>query len=247
MSDCPKCHQKHLDWRGRPGCTSHVLDRDADGRKILGTDRPCRKLRLSGLEICTSHGVTKAGREAAKRNVTEQKAAKIMARFGGPIDTTPSEGLLDSIRWTAGFVAFLREQLARTVNDAENADDLIWGKTKAVQGDVVVGDGPKAKLEKAETVTEEATASVWESLLLRWQKEYTRMCAEAIRIGIEERRVRMAESQGAMVAEAMRGTADAILKALLAAGMADKFAAVFQAALAQEAPRHLRLLAGGAA
>jgi hypothetical protein len=35
-----------------------------------------------------------------------------MRRFGEPIDTTPSEALLDTVKWTAGYVAWLRDKVA---------------------------------------------------------------------------------------------------------------------------------------
>jgi hypothetical protein len=69
-----------------------------------------------------------------------------------------------------------------------------------------------------------------------------RCAAEAIRAGIDERRVRLAEQQGAQVADTLKGIADAVLRALVAAGLGEELAAVFTSTLEVEAPRHLRLL-----
>jgi NADH dehydrogenase FAD-containing subunit len=45
---------------------------------------------------------------------------------------------------------------------------------------------------------------VWVDLLGQWHDRLVRICAEAIRAGIEERRVRIAEQQGALVADVIR-------------------------------------------
>jgi hypothetical protein len=233
VSDCEKCGQEHLTKHGHPACTGHSLGRLRP--EIAG--KACRNPPNRGQEKCGKHGGNSPqALTAAQQRITEQKAAKIMARFAGPINTSPTQALLDSVRWAAGYVAFLREQVERVTNDADEADDLVWGITKETEGDVAVGFGASASLEKAEGVVREAKPNAWLPLLGTWQDRLTKLCSEAIKAGIEERRVRLAEQQGALVADVIRG----ILGEL--ALTPDQAAKV-----SEVVPRHLRLLIGGAA
>jgi hypothetical protein len=211
---CPRCQQLHASAAGARACTGH---RRRDGA-------PCTKNALAGQDVCRSHGGgSPQAKAAAVRRVTEQKAEAIMGRFAGPVDTTPTRALLDSVRWVAGYVEFLREQVARITNDATDVDDLIWGKTKHKTGGDDAG------------TTEEAKPSAWDALLGTWQERLTKLCTEAIRAGIEERRVRLAEQQGALVADVIRGI------------LGELALTPEQAARVPEVvPRHLRLLIGGA-
>jgi hypothetical protein len=150
-----------------------------------------------------------------------------MRRFGGPIDTTPTEALLDTVKWTAGYVGWLREQVAGKPDEdgtAPRDDELVWGKTREKSGGEDWGS------------TFEAKPSVWLQLLGEWSDRLVKVCDTAIRAGIEERRVRIAEQQGALVADVIRKVLD------------DLELTPEQAARAGEVvPRRLRLLAGGAA
>lgn len=218
---CDRCDQEHLTKWGRPACTGHSLGRLRP--EIAG--KACRNPPNRGQEKCGKHGGNSPQALAkAEQRVTEQKAARIMARFGGPIDTSPTQALLDSVRWVAGYVAFLREQVERVTNDAEQADELVWGKTKHKTGGDDAG------------TTYEAAPNAWLPLLGTWQDRLTKLCAEAIKAGIEERRVRLAEQQGALVADVIRGILGELA---LTPEQAAKVSEVV--------PRHLRLLIGGAA
>ena len=153
-----------------------------------------------------------------------------MKRFAGPVDISPAQGMLDSICWVAGYVQFLRQQVERVTNDAADADDVIWGKTKDKTGGDDAG------------TTYEAKPSAWTAELGVWQDRLTKLCTEAIRIGIEERKVRLAEKQGELVADVITRITSGILDSLTAAGLSVDLAKVFREALAVEGPRHLRLL-----
>lgn len=230
---CDKCGQEHVTSRGRSACTGHKRFA-GPGVPLPDGPRPCRRDPMHGQQVCASHGGrAPQAKAAAERRVTEQRAERIMRRFGGPIDTTPTEALLGSVKWVAGYVAFLRGQVERVTEDAETADHLIWGKTKTVEKDVAVAG---VGLERGEDTVEEAKPNAWLVLLGDWQDRLTRLCAEAIKAGIEERRVRLAEQQGQLVAD--------VIKAILG----DLGLSPEQAARVPEiVPRHLRLLTGGAA
>lgn len=196
MTPCAECGQPHVTRHGGPACTGHANVKDDDGN-IIGK-RPCRR---PGPQKCAHHGggapqvKAKRAREAA-----EAKAAAVLRRFGEPIDTTPTEALLDAVKWTAGYVAWLREKVAAAKTD----DELVWGTTKETDDAVVVGTGPKAYVEHVTKQTRESGANAWLALLGEWHDRLVRICAEAIKAGIEERRVRLAEQQGQLVADVIR-------------------------------------------
>lgn len=148
---------------------------------------------MSGQDVCHAHGGrAPQNKAAAAKRLVEAEAVKSMRRFGEPIEVNATEALLDTVRWTAGYVAWLREKVASVESDA----DLVWGITR----DKSEGDD--------RGVTMEAKPNVWLQLLETWHDKLVKVCTEAIRVGIEERRVRLAESEGALIAEVIRGILD---------------------------------------
>lgn len=103
----------------------------------------------------------------------------------------PGKALLDEIHWTAGHVAWLRHK----VQELE-ADELVWGRSQTD-----VGVGPEGPIDKT---TEKADPSIWYELYLKEREHLAKVCALALRAGIEERKVKLAESQGLLVADAIR-------------------------------------------
>ncbi len=186
----------------------------------------CKKWAIRGAKTCLAHGSgSKKARAAAARRVEEAKAAEAAERavttLGLSRDVSPSEALLEEVRWTAGHVDWLRDR----VREVER-DELVWGKTK-----VKDGYGPMGP--SAETV-EGATPSVWYDLYERERKHLVDVCTAALRAGVEERRVRLAEAQGEQVA--------AVIKAILGDL---QLTAAQQERVGEVVPRRLRLLAGG--
>jgi hypothetical protein len=231
---CSECQQPHVPKYGGRPCQGHVrFERDQASpnyRARLPQPRPCQKPAAPGLTRCHMHGVSsKKARAAGRRRVVEEKAERAMRRFGGPIDTTPTEALLDTVRWCAGYVAWLREKVADTQSD----DALVWGATRETDDAVVVGNGPSARVENVTKQTREAGPNAWLALLGEWSDRLVRACAEAIRCGVAERQVRLAESQGKMLADVIRG----ILGDL-------RLTAEQEALVGDVVPRHLRAVAG---
>ena len=187
----------------------------------------CKKWAIRGAKTCLAHGSgSKKARAAAARRVEEAKAAEAAERavttLGLSRDVSPSEALLEEVRWTAGHVDWLRDR----VRDLEH-DELVWGKTK-----VKDGFGPMGP--SAET-TEGATPSVWYALSEKERKHLVTVCTAALRAGVEERQVRLAEAQGAQVAEVIRAILDDLSLTLEQ-----------QQKVGTVVPARLRLLAGGA-
>lgn len=181
MAACKRCKKAHVTRWGGPACTGHISSGERKGQ-------PCRKAPIDGAAVCRSHGgASPQAKAAAQRRKIEERAARAMRRFGGPIDTTPSEALLDTVKWTAGYVGWLREKVAAVTSD----ERLVWGQTKRTTGEHA-------------SVTHEAAPNLWLDLLGQWSDRLVKVCAAAISAGIEERRVRLAEQQGALVADVIR-------------------------------------------
>ncbi|WP_375490239.1 hypothetical protein [uncultured Jatrophihabitans sp.] len=128
--------------------------------------------------------------------MTEQRASEVLRRFGAPVDTTPTEALLDAVKWTAGYVAWLRDKVASTQADKTEMDGVAPERVALVN--------EERALTQMSNVTGKREASVWVDLLGQWHDRLVRICSEAIKAGIEERRVRVAEQQGALVADVIR-------------------------------------------
>ena len=140
-----------------------------------------------------------------------------MRRFGELIDAEPSTILLNTVSWTAGYVAWLREKVARIDTDEE----LVWGQVeKTVTGSTVV-------------VKHAVGENAWVALLGKWHDRLVRACEIALKAGVEERRVKLAEEQGEMVAAVFRSV---LAELDLTPEQADRAATAV--------PKHLRLLAG---
>lgn len=170
-------------------------------------------------------GSSPQAKAAAARRVAEQEARDTMTRavrtLGLPIDIDPGKALLDEIHWTAGHVAWLREK----VQELE-ANDLVWGRTQTDNG-----IGPQGPVD---TVTEKADPNVWYQLYLKEREHLAKVCALALKAGIEERKVKLAESQGLLVADVIR-------RILGALGLTPEQ----QQLVPEIVPRELRALAAG--
>ena len=196
--------------------------------KAKSTGVQCARYAIEGASTCRVHGSgSRKAKAAAARRVEEAKAAreaeKAVTTLGLSRDVSPSEALLEEVRWTAGHVDWLRDR----VREVER-DELVWGKTK-----VKDGFGPMGP--SAET-TEGATPSVWYDLYEKERKHLVTVCTAALRAGVEERQVRLAEAQGAQVAEVIRAILDDLSLTLEQ-----------QQKVGTVVPARLRLLAGGAA
>lgn len=187
-------------------CTAHKTD---------GT--PCPNWAMRGQRVCHAHGGRAPQNKAkAQQRLAEQKARDVMVTYGLPIDTSPADALLAEVHRTAGAVAWLADRVAEL-----SAEAVAWNTREMVAGGI--GGG---------STTESAEPHVWVKLYQEERKHLVRVCAEAIRCGIEERRVKLAESQGALVAGVIR----AILGDL-------DLNAEQQARVSEIVPRRLRELA----
>ena len=152
---------------------------------------PCHSPRMvRGSDKCRMHLGRKAEPVIAGAVMMARAEAAVIT-YGLPRDISPTDALLEEVRYTAGHVAWLREQV-----QALEADALVWGITEEVDR----GSGEFAGTD----TTRAAAASMWLELYSRERKHLLDVCKAAISVGIEERRVRLAEAQGNLVAEVIR-------------------------------------------
>lgn len=204
---------------GKPRCWGKSKSRGGD---------QCPNPSMKEQHVCRYHGgLAPQNLKAAEERIMEAKARKLVTTYGLKIETTATQALLDEVQWTAGHVAWLRERVQEIESNAlaESGDQkhpLVWGVTREKTGGEDRG------------ITEEAAPNIWLKLYQMERAHLVKVCSEAIRAGIEERRVRLAEAQGALVAQAIR----AILGEL-------QLTPEQQARVPEVVPRHLRALASG--
>lgn len=199
------------------------------------TQDQCGGVAMAGQNVCRYHGGAAAqSLKAGEQRVAEEKARALVETYGRKVETTATEALLDEVQWTAGHVAWLRERVQEIENAATLAvsdegdgpavgtqDALVWGVTKRKSGG---HDGG---------TTEEAAPNIWLKLYQQERTHLVRVCAEAIKAGVEERRVRLAEQQGQLVAQAIRAILDDL-----------NLTAKQRELVPEVVPRHLRAVTG---
>lgn len=138
-----------------------------------------------GIGKCKRHGgSTPNHRKAAKK----QQAVAAVATYGLAREIDPHEALLEELHRTAGHVAWLQQ----VVSDLEQND---------LTHLIVTGGGDDDR--KLEVIDERP--NVYLDLYQRERKHFTDVAKTCIAVGIEERRVRVAEQTGAVLAQVIRG------------------------------------------
>lgn len=178
-----------VDPHGRRQCTATAK----------GTGQRCKRAPAHGMRVCVKHGAgSPQSRAAGPQRVELERAREAVEVYGLPRDISPTDALLEEVRWTAGHVDWLRQRVQQTEREA-----LIWGTTQQEQMNSF-GTGFEGADESSTTTTEAATAHMWLVLYREERKHLLAVCKAAIAAGIEERRVRLAESQGTIIAAVIR-------------------------------------------
>lgn len=155
---------------------------------------PCKAPPVRDMHVCRVHGGSSPNAlQARNRRDQENAAREDAARFAARTDIHPADALLELVHYQAGIVDYWRAR----VEDVE-AEDLEWGVTREKTGGDDAG------------TTSEAAPHIAYRLLTEAQDKLAAYAAAALKAGIDERRVKLAESQGALVAQAIRGILDAL-------------------------------------
>lgn len=160
--------------RGKPKCGGKRRAADSEGK-------PCTRpagwgTPHPGTGRCKLHGGSTQSHTAAARVVLAEQA---VVTFGLPREIDPRDALLEEVYRSAGAVDWLSAQVR-----ALASEQVVWGKAE----------------ETTDDVKYKAGVNVWVQLHQQERAHLVRVAKEAINAGIEERRVRLAEQQGAMLA-----------------------------------------------
>lgn len=132
--------------------------------------------------------------EAESREIMEKAVVTLGLKKDG---VDPGQALLNEIAWTQAHVDWLRTR----VQELE-PDTLVWGRV-----DHEEGIGPLGAIDKT---TQKAAPNVWYQLYMTERDHLAKVSALALKAGIEERRVRIAEQDGQKVAMVLQRILNAL-------------------------------------
>jgi hypothetical protein len=144
---------------------------------------------MHGQRVCRMHGgMSPQARAKARQRLEVEAAEQAMHTYGLPRDVDPHVALLEEVHRTAGHVAWLALQVQTLTND-----QVVYGITRTTQ----LPDGSR-RVEAA------AVVNTWVVLYQNERDRLRRVCADAIRSGVEERRVRLEEEAAVRLVEVIR-------------------------------------------
>jgi len=148
----------------------------------------CKKPPMRGQNVCGTHG-GRAPRAlaAAEKRLAEAEAIRAVENFGLPREINPRDALLEEVYRTAGAVDWLHQQVQQL-----SADEIVWGQTEENE----IGSGEW----KGTNSTYAAAVNIWVQLWQAERKHLVDVSKAALNAGVEERRVKLAEQQGALLA-----------------------------------------------
>lgn len=231
------CYRHDPEHRCTAAITGGTTDKHRAGER-------CLNRAIDGGTVCEYHGGASGHVKAAAENrVAEEKARRIMATYATPVQTTPMKALYDEVCRAAGRVAWLGqrvqeieaaatgvpaqpdeefgngEQIEAPLGADVSRHPLVWGVTRIKHGGEDHG------------VTQEAAPNIWLKLYNEERDRLIKVSTAAVRAGLDERMVKLAEGQGRMVAGVIRAV------------LGDLALTEEQYAKAMEVtPRHLRAL-----
>lgn len=194
--------------------------------------KPCRLqaghgTKHPGVGRCRRHGGSSPQAELGGQVILARREAAVM---GTPLPVEPHEAILECIRIAAGEVAYASERISELAPD-EAVGPVTITNTRPRKGEYGMEEHGD---EVTEVKLEAPALHVWITVRHHAMDRLVTYSKVAIAAGIEERRVKLAESQGALIATAVRN----ILAAL---GVADDPRAP------EVVRRELTVIAGGQA
>lgn len=153
-----------------------------------------------GVGRCRKHGGnTKSHRAAA----ASEMAGRALRRLGQPIDgAQPQEQLLAMVCEAAGNVATLRDLVSELAVPGDMPDTVDEGLERPL------GRLWGARFHASGMPTGEALEHVLVGMYRDWADRLVKYSSEAIRCGIAERQVELAEAQAGLVARVIMGLLD---------------------------------------
>ncbi len=159
------------------------------------TGKRCRQRPIRGGTVCATHGgsAPQVQRKAAER-LAQMEQARTVELWGGRLDVNPAEALLELVQTKAAEVAYWRYRTSLLV-DAESGLPL-WGVTKTKTGGDDYG------------TTEEARPPVEYTMLQAAERDLASYSAAALRAGVEQVMVQVAQVQASQVLDLVNRVLD---------------------------------------
>ena len=200
---CERCGRQH--WL----CSGHhrVYDKTAKPWRLIELT-PCEKWTMHGQAICFTHGGAGRNRKVAERQWRKEQAEgramakleKTVRTLGLAIKTNPQDALLEELYRTAGAVAWLEAQVGEL-----SAEELAWGR---ISEEKRTGIGEMETNIDLTTTVMGAKTNILMELYHKERAHLVHVAKVAIQCGIAERQVKLAEEQGAMIAQALRAVGE---------------------------------------
>ena len=176
-------------------CLAH---RKSDGK-------PCGGQPRNGADVCRMHGASSPQAIAKAAERIEQAAIVQAARtFGLTRDGVSEEqALREELSRTLGHIAWLTVIVA----DLE-AEDVFWSRTSEETGrESGSGTGGDTSRDHA-TIRREARLNIAVQYLLEERKHLKSLAVEMVKLGLQEREVRLSEQLGYLWASVMLAVLD---------------------------------------
>ena len=184
MTTCDKCEQVHerttSGGKVRPTCIAHRSD-----------GAPCRNWPRSGTTVCDQRhgGRTPQVKEAASRALQTQAIRAAASRLGVPRDIDAASGIIELVCEAAGNVAFYHSLVDQLFPDATAVETDPQGHIRLAHGLW------ERTFHQSGRPTGEAKAHITLQLYNDERDRWLHYCAEAVKVGVDERRLRIEEAQ----------------------------------------------------
>ena len=200
------------------------------------TGERCRSYAAVGAVMCQFHGGTSpaillnAERRIQRAEAEEQfrkNADDYMRVFGRRKQIHPAEALVELVQWTATEVEYWREK----VNSLKE-DELTWNLTHHQKG-----RGPQGPVDVKHY---DAVMNIAYRMLRESSDRLASYSAAALKAGVDERRVALAENQGMIVVTALGRILDGMFNFATAAGLSPAARSRWDEVVSELVPRELR-------
>jgi hypothetical protein len=181
---CSACGETHN------MCLAH---RKSDGK-------PCGGQPRNGSDVCRMHGASAPQvKTAAAERVRQVEIVQAARTFGLTRDGVSEEqALREELGRTLGHIAWLEVLVAHLDPEA-----IFWGRTVEETGrESGSGNGGDTSRDHA-TIRREARLNIAVAYLLEERKHLKSLAVEMVKLGLQEREVRLSEQLGHMFASAM--------------------------------------------
>lgn len=129
--------------------------------------------------------------------MADQALEEAARTFGLEVETTAEDALMGALMRAHGTVLFYRSKV-RGLTD----DQMVYG-TRRITRTVRPQSGPGGVTMLEDVTVAESVVNVWVKLLQEAEKHLLAVASSVASLNIEQRRVAMAEEQGAFIFEAM--------------------------------------------